>query len=68
VTGPAESSSALSEALTKLRDALDPLGIEVGSEVLDIWRDRQLHGREPFSATVLKRFAEVVEQLLLGLL
>lgn len=61
MTGP-----TLGEAFTKLQVALDPLAIEVGLEVLDVWRDRARAGREPIPASALKNLAAVVDQLLLA--
>jgi hypothetical protein len=46
-----------------LRDALAPLGIEIGREVLDLWHDRQHHGREPLPADALKHLAELTARL-----
>jgi len=57
--------TTLGEAFVKLQAALDPLAIEVGDEVLDVWRDRVEHGSEPIPAGALRRLAEVVDQLLL---
>lgn len=55
----------LGAAFVALQAALDPLGIEIGREVLDIWRDRESHGQEPIPADTLKALAAVVDQLLL---
>jgi hypothetical protein len=46
-----------------VRAALEPLGIEVGSEVLAIWRDRQLHGKAAISAEAMRRLADLAAQL-----
>ena len=57
--------TTLGEAFAKLQAALDPFAIEVGDEVLDVWRDRAAHGAEAIPAGALCRLAEVVDQLLL---
>lgn len=60
MTGP-----TLGEAFAKLQAALDPFAIEIGREVLDVWRDRAKFGREPLPAGALRRLAAVIDQLLL---
>ena len=60
MTGP-----TLGKAFTALQDALEPLAIEVGREVLDVWRDRARIGHEPIPGTALRRLAVVVDRLLL---
>jgi hypothetical protein len=48
------------EALTR---ALEPLGIEVGLEVLDVWQDRLAHGQDPLPAVALERLVATAQQL-----
>jgi len=59
------SGPTISEAFVKLQAALEPFAIEIGREVLDVWRDRAQHGREPIPARALERLAAVVDRLLL---
>jgi hypothetical protein len=54
----------LTEAWSDLRDALEPLGIEVGREVLAIWKDREQHKDQPLLAGALRELAMVIERLL----
>lgn len=42
---------------------LEPLGIEVGTEVLAVWVDRELHGQEALPAEALRRLAETARRL-----
>lgn len=49
---------SLAETFKGLQAALEPLGVEVGSDVLAIWRDRDRAGREPLPATALRDLAE----------
>lgn len=46
-----------------LAAALEPLGIEVGAEVLAAWTDRARHGADPLPAQALRRVAAVAAQL-----
>ena len=48
-----------------LQAALEPLGIEIGREVLAIWADRARSGGEPIPAGALGNLADVIDQLLL---
>jgi len=53
----------LTQAHAQLRGALEPLGIEVGPEVLAQWKDAVQHGREPLPADALRRLAFVAKEL-----
>lgn len=44
--------------------ALAPLGIEVGIDVLGIWRDRERGGGDPLPEGALRAVSQLVEQLL----
>jgi hypothetical protein len=54
----------LDEIYFGLRTALAPLGIEVGREVLAMWRDREHHGRDALPDDALKKLAEVTARLI----
>lgn len=54
----------LAQAHDAVRGALEPLGIEVGPEVLALWLDRQAHGTAALPAQALRRLAGVVGELL----
>lgn len=54
----------LTEKYRMLSHALQPLGIEVGSDVLDPWTDRAMHGRDPLPTSALKELADAVNALL----
>jgi hypothetical protein len=54
----------LAQAHAALQAALEPLGVEVGPEVLALWIDREAHGREPLPTDALKRLADVAQRLL----
>jgi hypothetical protein len=41
----------LAEKFRRLAHALEPLGIEIGPDVLDVWHDRHVHGRDPLPPT-----------------
>ena len=53
----------LADVHARLRAALEPLGIEVGSEVLALWRDRERCGQDPLPAEALHRLAQFANQL-----
>lgn len=55
---------SLIDTYLELRDALTPLGIEVGREVVALWQDREHHGRQPLPADALKHLADLVTRLL----
>lgn len=57
----------LEETHGALAAALDPLGIEVGPEVLAIWLDRRARGREALPAAAVIRLARVADELLADL-
>lgn len=52
------------ETYLDLRDALAPLGIEVGREVLALWQDREHHGHEAIPADALRHLADLIARLL----
>lgn len=54
----------LSDAFEALRGTLEPLGIEIGPDVLALWRDRNLHGQDPLSSNALRRLHEAVDKIL----
>ena len=58
------TSPTLGQAFTALQAALEPLAIEVGDEVLNVWRDRVAHGADPIPAGALRRLAAVAGGLL----
>lgn len=53
----------LSEKHAALRGALEPLGIDVGPEVLNVWADRAERGVDPLPRSALVRLMDVVELL-----
>jgi hypothetical protein len=53
----------LAEKFRHLAHALQPLGIEIGSDVLDLWRDRDTHGRDPLPASALEELADAINVL-----
>ena len=55
--------TGLAETHAALRQALEPLGIDVGPEVLAVWFDRERAGTDPLPAKALRRVAQVTEQL-----
>ncbi len=46
-------SDPLLELWLRARDALAPFGIQVGREVLALWRDQQNHGHGPLMRAAL---------------
>jgi len=58
------TAPTLGDAFARLQSALEPLAIEVGEEVLDVWHDRAKHGTDPIPAASLERLAKVVDELL----
>jgi hypothetical protein len=56
----------LAEKFRRLAHALEPLGIEIGPDVLDVWHDRHVHGRDPLPANALDELADTVNVLRLG--
>jgi hypothetical protein len=54
----------LTKTWLDLRDSLEPLGIEVGREVLATWKDREQHENQALPAGALRELAKVVERLL----
>jgi hypothetical protein len=48
----------------QLREALAPLGIEIGRDVLALWRDRECHGQEPLPDNALRHLADLATRLL----
>jgi hypothetical protein len=55
--------TALAQAHAQLAAVLEPLGIEVGAEVLDVWYDRVRHGRDPLPPAKLRELAELAARL-----
>ena len=53
----------LAEAFAALRAGLTPLGIEIGPDVLALWLDRDVHGREPLPADALRVLEELAGRL-----
>ena len=53
---------ALTEAFPALRVTLELLGVEVGDEVLAVWRDRYARGR-PVSSAVLEQLVDVAGRI-----
>ena len=55
--------SPLARAYAQLALALEPLGIEVGPEVVDVWRDRVRNGVDPLPPRALRELAALAERL-----
>lgn len=55
---------SLSDSHKQLQAALEPLGIEIGRDVLHVWRDRENAGQEPLPEPALRDLAEWVEKQL----
>lgn len=53
----------LTEKFRRLAHALRPLGIEIDRDVLDLWIDRQAHGRDPLPDTAIQELADAVQNL-----
>lgn len=53
----------LTKTYVDLRNALSPLGIEVGREVMALWRDREHHGRDALPPDALRDLAELAVRL-----
>lgn len=53
----------LAEVHAALRAGLAPLDIDVGLEVLAVWRDREAHACQPFPAEALQGLARLVGEL-----
>jgi hypothetical protein len=57
----------LRELYESLRGPLDDLGIEIGRDVLDVWLDRQHHGRQaPIPARAVLQLQEWTRRVLEG--
>jgi hypothetical protein len=54
----------LEQAYTAMRPILDRLGIDIGTEVLDVWLDRRRAGRAPLPEADLRELSALVQQLL----
>jgi hypothetical protein len=50
----------LGETYLDFRDALEPLGISVGRDVIDLWRDREHHGRRPRRRVLTQRCTSLI--------
>lgn len=48
----------LAEVFNRLRTGLAPLGIELGTDVLGIWLDRERHGGEPLPDAAIQALAQ----------
>ncbi len=55
---------SLAETFKGLQAALEPLGIEIGRDVLAVWRDREGAGQEPLPAAALRDLARWAEKQL----
>lgn len=53
----------LAEAHAALAAALAPLYIELGPEVLALWRDRELRGQDPLPVEAIRRLAECADRI-----
>jgi hypothetical protein len=54
----------LGETYLDFRDALEPLGISVERDVIDLWRDREHHGRDALPPDALRALANLTARLL----
>jgi len=54
----------LADVHKQLQAALEPLGVEVGRDVLHVWRDRERAGREPLPAAALRDLVQWAEKQL----
>jgi hypothetical protein len=54
----------LEQTHSALAAALEPLGIDVGTDVLAVWIDRRRHGRDPLPEHALRELFYVVAYLL----
>lgn len=54
----------LGQTYAELRDALTPLGIEIGAEVVALWRDRERHSLQPLPTDALRHLADLATRLL----
>lgn len=53
----------LAQAHAVLKSAFEPLGVELGADVLALWRDREQSGQDPLPAEALRRVAEIASRL-----
>jgi hypothetical protein len=56
----------LAEKFHALARALKPLGIELSQDVLELWKDRDTHGRDPLPDAALQELADVIELMRWG--
>lgn len=54
----------LEQAYPVLQAALQPLGVEIDKDVLDVWLDRRRAGRAPIPADALRDLRTLAERLL----
>lgn len=54
----------LAATYEQLRQALAPLGVELGREVLALWQDRERHNSEPLPADALRHLADLTTRLI----
>ena len=52
-----DAKTGLKQAHDELKSALEPLGVELGGEVLFVWVDRDRHGHEPLPPAALRALA-----------
>jgi hypothetical protein len=60
------TETELRELWEILRDGLDPVGVEIGRYVLDIWLDRHHHGNVPIPVRGVLRLQEFTRRVLEG--
>ncbi|HEV2347386.1 MAG TPA: hypothetical protein VGS97_25045 [Actinocrinis sp.] len=49
--------SDLKDTFEELKTLLFPFAVELGGEVLDVWRDREKYGHEPLPPAALRALA-----------
>ena len=54
----------LTETFKRLQRVMEPLGVEIGKEVLHVWLDRGRTGQEPLPEAALRDLAQWAEKLL----
>lgn len=56
----------LAETFITLQDALEPLGIRIGPEVLAGWQFHAGNGHQPLPPGALRHLVDVIDQVLAG--